>query len=234
MPKIKLDQDLLTKMAKKLGREKQYIREQISRRASNGTVSSHAAQLIWARELGLGIASSLNRADSAVCTEVRDRTSIAPFRARARLEVRPAKKKQKPTTVLRDTVDFLLQDAELHGRCRDLLLAKRHYDRVVREATTVLDDRIKKASTIKNMNPSALVGKALNPDPARAVIVISSERDEQHGFHSICSGVMLAFRNKSHHNLSNNFSQTEALKFCGLVDALLAVLGKAAVDTTRI
>jgi len=110
-------------------------------------------------------------------------------------------------------IDFVLEDLELRGRCRDLLLAKKHYDRVVREATTVLDNRLKSVSGIPHMNPGALVGKALSPDPSKAVIVVSLDKDEQQGFYSICSGVMLAFRNKAHHSLSNAFAQADALNF---------------------
>jgi len=44
------------------------------------------------------------------------------------------------------------------------------------------------------MNPENLVGKAINPDPAKAVIEVSSERAAQEGIYSICKGVMLAFR----------------------------------------
>src|ERR1039458_4240951 len=42
--------------------------------------------------------------------------------------------------------------------------------RLRREATTVLDDRLKKKTGITNMNPDNLVGKALNPDPLKAAI----------------------------------------------------------------
>ena len=47
--------------------------------------------------------------------------------------------------------------------------------RLRREATTVLDDRLKKKTGITNMNPDNLVGKALNPDPLKAAIEVSAE-----------------------------------------------------------
>jgi len=234
MANVKLDPDLLAKMVAKTGNEKQYLREQISRKASCNSVSSLAAQLLWAKDLGLGITLALNRAEPGVREEVRSigsptRTSLGAAPVRAKSGVR-----KKDLPIAGTAIDFLLEDPDLRGRCRDLLLAKKHYDRVVREATTVLDDRLKMTSGIAHMNPAALVGKALNPDPAKAVIVVSAEKDEQQGFFNICSGVMLAFRNKAHHTLSNAFTQAEALKFCGFIDALLAVIGKGSVHSERI
>jgi hypothetical protein len=84
------------------------------------------------------------------------------------------------------------------------------------------------------MNPAALVGKSLSPDPSKAVIVVSLDKNEQQSFYSICSGVMLAFRNKAHHSLSNAFTQTHALKFCGFIDTMLGVIKKGAIHPERI
>ena len=234
MAKKKLDADLLDKMVRKPRKSKQYLREQVSRRATRHGISSLAAQLLWARELGLGIAYALNRAEPIVRDEIRSGATGAPAAASitARRVRSPVRHKREPN--LGTAIDFLLQDSDLHDRCKDLLLARRHYDRVVREATTVLDDRLKKVSGISGMNPAALVGKALAPDPGRAVIVISAEKDEQEGFFSICKGVMQAFRNKAHHTLSSAFTQAEALKFCGFIDTILAVVGKATIHPERI
>ncbi|MFH1679540.1 MAG: hypothetical protein ABIH26_02735, partial [Candidatus Eisenbacteria bacterium] len=57
----RLDQALLSKVAKRLRKEPQYIREQVSRRASREGVASPAALVMWARDLGIGVASAVNR-----------------------------------------------------------------------------------------------------------------------------------------------------------------------------
>jgi hypothetical protein len=234
MANRKLNSDLLDKMVRKTHKSKQYLREQVSRSASRRGVSSYAAQLLWARELGLGIASALSKADSDVKNEVRSSPAVAPtvINRTSRRLVRSSPKNRGPN--LGAAIDFLLEDAELRGRCRDLLLARRHYDRVVREATTVLDSRLKTVSGIAHLNPAALVGKTLAPDPAKAVIVVSSEQDQQEGFFYVCKGVMQAFRNRAHHTLSNAFTQADALKFCGFIDTILAVIGKGQVHPERI
>lgn len=230
MTRNKLNPELLAKMAQRTSKPKQYMREQISKRASRSAISSLAAQLLWARDLGLGIASAFPN----VRDEVRSTTSALPAFVNSRTKRSPGLIKQKKEANLGPAIDFLLSDPELHDRCRDLILARRHYDRVVREATTVLDDRLKTVSGISNMNPSALVGKALAPDPTKAVIIISHEKDEQEGFFYTCKGVMQTFRNRAHHTLSNTFTQADALKFCGFIDTILAVIAKGEIHTERI
>jgi len=141
-------------------------------------------------------------------------------------------KKQNPIT--RATIDTMLRDRQLRERCKDLLLANKHFDRAFREATTVLDDRLKKKPGVKNLNPVNLVSKVLNPDPQKAIIEVSDENDEQERFHGICKGVMLAFRNKSHHELSDKFTREDALKFCGFVDAILTLVEQANLHLDRV
>lgn len=235
MARNKLDRDLLAKMAQKTDKPKQYIREQISKRASRNAISSLAAQLLWARDLGLGITYALNRSEPNVRDEVRSTKSPLPAFTNGRTAQRSgAPKRSKKGADLGSAIDFLLTDVDLHDRCRDLILARRHHDRVVREATTVLDDRLKSVSGISHMNPSALVGKALAPDPSKAVIIISKDKDEQEGFFYTCKGVMQTFRNRAHHTLSNSFTQADALKFCGFIDTILALISNGEVHQERI
>ncbi len=77
------------------------------------------------------------------------------------------------------------------------------------------------------MNPGDVVGKVLNPDPQKAVLKVSDERSEQEGMFSVCKGLTLAFRGPAHHTLSDDFTRADALKFCGFVDTLLAILETA-------
>ncbi|SRR6266852_5118804 len=236
MPKQHLDADLLDKLVVKTGKSKEYLREQISRKAGKLGVSSLAAQLIWAKQMGIGITQALNHMSAEVREEVRSAQVPAPIRGTGNIAHAHSNngrsKKAKPITGA--TIDTLLQDKQLRDRCKDLLLAKKHFDRAFREATTVLDDRLKKKSGVKNLNPLNLVGKVVNPDPQKAVIEVSAEKDEQEGFHGICKGVMLAFRNKSHRELSDKFTREDALKFCGFVDAILGIVEQASLHPERI
>src|SRR3989344_3154517 len=54
MGKQKLDPILLEKLSKKLGKNPNYVREQVSRRASKAHAVSEAYLIWWANQLGLG------------------------------------------------------------------------------------------------------------------------------------------------------------------------------------
>jgi uncharacterized protein (TIGR02391 family) len=235
MAKKRLDPVLLKKMARKVGKTEQYLREQISRKASSQRISSTAAQLVWAGNLGIGIANALHRSPVEVREEVRNaKTPQLATTTHESNQRKASPRRVKPEAINPATIDTLLHDEELRDRCKDLLLAKRNFDRVFRESTTVLDDRLKRKTGISNMNPENLVGKALNPDPTKAVLEVSADRPEQEGFHSICKGIMLAFRNKAHHSLSDKSTREHALKFCGFVDTLLGVIDQATIHRDRV
>jgi uncharacterized protein (TIGR02391 family) len=237
MAKQRLDPRLLAKLRKKTGKTVQYLREQISRRAAKHGISSEAVLVLWCRELRIGATNFLNKQLSFVRDEVR-RGSAGEAEASPRAQVsgaaQPRSRRRSVTPAPGPIADIVVQDVQLLDRCRDLLTARRNFDRVFREATTVFDDRLKKLSGVQRMNPQNLIGKALNPDPQKAVLEISADREEQEGFFSICKGVMAVFRNRTHHNLSDKLTQADALKFCGFVDMLLGVLGQATVHPDRV
>src|SRR5437879_2577997 len=72
----RLNADILEKMHRKTGKPHQHIRVRISQKASQQGISSIAAQLLWARDLGIGIGSALNR-NPEVRDEIRGLSSSA-------------------------------------------------------------------------------------------------------------------------------------------------------------
>jgi len=236
MSHSRLQPALLQKLSEKLHKPKQRLREQISRRASKHGISSVAVLMLWANDVGIGIARYLNKLPQETRAEIRAALSTTPparTTARGR-KATPVARQRTHDPITGATIDSLLQDSQLRARCKDLLLANKHFDRAYREATTLLDSRLKAKSGIKNMNPAALVGKALNPDPQKAVLVVSQEKDEQEGFHAVCKGIMLVFRNPAHHSISDKFAREDALKFCGFIDTLLGAIDQAQVHAERI
>lgn len=228
--RTQLDQDLLKKIAAKVGKPIQYIREQTSKRAAKLSVTSEAAQVLWAKELGLGTGFALRRLPPHVHQQVQTALPGSSGRTTRHPAGSPTKRAQKvsPAAQVRAATDFLLSDDELRGRCRDLLARPKHLDRVLREATTILENRIKNLSELTGaINPEPLVNRALNPDLGKAILLISTEPTEQAGFHAICRGIVLAFRHRAHHQLDDKVTPEHALKLCAFIDVLLDILGKA-------
>ncbi len=227
--KTRLDPNLLSKIAENTGKPQKYIREQISKRASRLSITSEAAQVLWAKELGIGTAIAFRRLDPHIQEQVQAAlpSVFASDSAVNRRDRQPKTKRKSVADPIGLAIDYLLIDDELKSRCKDLLKRRRHFDTVFREATTVLEDRIRTLSGLGRENPEKLVNNALNPDPNKAILVISNEPYEQQGFHSICRGIVLAFRHKAHHHLDDKISREDALKFCAFIDVLLDIIGQS-------
>ena len=118
-----------------------------------------------------------------------------------------------------------IADPVLRERCLDLLTAEGNFDRVIREATTILEDRIRELSDpTSRLTGVALVDKVLNPN--KGILQIEGEVNEQEGFYQIFRGVMLSFRDETHHRIVDDFSREDALKVMSLIDVLLQILSK--------
>lgn len=123
-----------------------------------------------------------------------------------------------------------IRDEELKARCADLLSAPGNFDRVINQATLVLEDRIRKKSRDDSGRPGLqLVNHVISGDPTKTILKLSDEADEQRGYADICRGIMAAFRNPTHHHVSDKFSREDALKVCAFIDDLLKVIDGAAV-----
>lgn len=235
MARAQLDKEVLEKIAAKTGATVKSVRERVSRLASKLGIRSEAALLVEARRHGIGIARALRRLDSVAQAQVRDAVQAGKATDRkGRSE--PAQQARRGANPVASAVDVLLTDEELRSRCRDLLLRGKHLDRAVREAATVLEDRLRELSGIgkdKERTRRGLIGCVLNPDPNKAIIKVSDDPDEQKGVFELCSGLVAAFANRAHHTLSE-LDLGEALALCGLANVLLRRVEQGRVYEERV
>jgi hypothetical protein len=122
-------------------------------------------------------------------------------------------------------------DEELKSRCSDILSAPSNFDRVVNQSTQVLEDRIRtKSKADKTLVGVGLINKTLNTDLSKTILIISSDKEEHEGICHICRGLMMSFRNPTHHYLSSNYSREQALKFCAFIDNILQLIDNAKIN----
>jgi hypothetical protein len=123
-----------------------------------------------------------------------------------------------------------IENQELKDRCLDLLTAKGKFDRVINQATLVLDDTIGKKSGIDDKEGVKRINDVFKDVPSDSILEIDGEPEEHEGFGHICRGIMIGFRNLTHHKLIDKFSREDALKFCGFIDVLLKYINSANVN----
>jgi len=121
-------------------------------------------------------------------------------------------------------------DDELRARCSDILSAPSNFDRVINQATLVLEDRIRtKAGVGKDLVGVNLVNKVLNSDMDRTILLVSDSSEEHEGICHICRGIMLSFRNPTHHFLSDDITREDALKLTAFIDYLLKIINECKI-----
>jgi uncharacterized protein (TIGR02391 family) len=120
----------------------------------------------------------------------------------------------------------LIRDDDLRRRCADLLAAEGDYDRAVREACTVLEDRVRGLISA----PNALIGTRLmdaafwgNPVKLR----LSDHDGEQEGVSQMYRGLMAFYRNPVGHRLHDDLDRSEALHVVSWIDHLLWLIANA-------
>lgn len=120
----------------------------------------------------------------------------------------------------------LIADEELRLRCQDLLEAENHYDRVIREACVVLENRVRSAiGAGADVTGVPLMERAFSPKggPLR----LSDLDQEQLGAMGMYRGIMAFFRNAAGHRLVEAYNQEDALRFVSFVDLLLKMVRTA-------
>jgi uncharacterized protein (TIGR02391 family) len=124
-----------------------------------------------------------------------------------------------------------ITDSELRDRCSDLLTAPSHFDRAINQATQVLENRIrKKSGAPSTWTGTELVNKTIKSDPNISILVLSTESAEQEGMSNLCRGMMMTYRNETHHQLTDRYSREDALKVCAFIDLLLRAIDEATVQ----
>lgn len=226
MGRARLDAEILRKIPKREDISEKSVRERTSREAAKRAIASEGALLVIARRHGIGINRALRRLDPSVQQQVanalkpRGDSQIASRRNRT---TRPEPRQSEMVAA----AGLLLTDAELRGRCADLLRRKKHLDRAVREAMTVLENRLRKLAKLGKKEARSreiLVARALHPD--QPLLTVSEDPSEQRGVFEICKGLMAVFGNPAHHSLRDDVTQAEALGVCGAVNVLLSLFDK--------
>jgi hypothetical protein len=232
-PRI-LDQKIMSKLAKKLGKKVPAVNVLVSKKAAKLGVSAEAALVILAKENGIGTSTFQRSLDPAKQEEIRDALpSIFAAAVGTAAKDKKVARGPAPTTnkraSLKSAIEYLIQDEELKDRCGDNLLASSNFDRAINQATLVLEDRIRNKAQPPNRSVGEnLVNFAFNEDPARTVLrVASNDPEDQRGFTQILRGIVPAFRNKTHHHITDSFSREEALQVCGFIDILLRVVANS-------
>ncbi|MEQ8656069.1 MAG: TIGR02391 family protein [Hyphomicrobiales bacterium] len=125
----------------------------------------------------------------------------------------------------------LLRDEQLRSRCSDLLSATDHFDRVVNQATQILEDRMKCiVPEFSGLTGAPLVGQAIKKDPAQSRIVFSTDAAIQEGSRALFFGAISVFRNSTHHGFVESMTREQALQICAFIDNLLSMLSDATVQ----
>jgi uncharacterized protein (TIGR02391 family) len=128
-----------------------------------------------------------------------------------------------------------IMDDELKARCSDILSAPGNFDRVINQSTQVLEDRIRnKSKSDRQLVGVNLVNKALNSDLSKTIIKASGNQEEHEGICHICRGIMIGFRNPSHHHLTDTFTREDALKFCAFIDNILKIIDRAKLNENNL
>lgn len=127
----------------------------------------------------------------------------------------------------------LIGDEELRRRCEDLLAAGGHYDRVIREACVILENRVRVTiGADKGLTGVPLMEKAFSPKGGP--LQLSGLEQEQLGAMQLYRSLMAFFRNAAGHHIIDTYSVDDALRFVGWVDLLLGMVETARMATASV
>ncbi|MHB8598778.1 MAG: TIGR02391 family protein [Ktedonobacteraceae bacterium] len=141
-------------------------------------------------------------------------------------------KLRRELQIAKKTLPSLIADDELRQRCENLLVAECHYDRVIREACVILENRVRAAiDASKDVIGTALMENAFGPK--NKLLIFSTLDQEQVGVMQVYRGVMAFFRNSVGHHIIDSYSQEDALRFVAWIDLLLAMIKTVSGNTNE-
>ena len=133
---------------------------------------------------------------------------------------------QKTTTLPLSNFPFV--DKELQGRCGSLLALAdtnfetiNQYDSVLREAATILENRVKQKTGLINEFGEILIGKAFNKD--KPILRVSTNENAQNGVLLLFKGYTAFIRNEVAHNLVP-LTKERTVQLLGFIDYLLSLV----------
>ena len=151
--------------------------------------------------------------------------------AGTKVEVADDLRAPEPIRVPATRVELL--DPELRRRCADLYeqfsgdpADQDRFDTVLREASTVLEERIRRVSGLPaHLHGLDLVSAAFAPDNGE--LIVSIDRNEQEGAHLLFRGYFGFIRNTVGHHLVAAYTRERAAQVLGYADYLLFLLSQA-------
>jgi uncharacterized protein (TIGR02391 family) len=204
----------------------------VSKAAHKHGIPAQAALVVLAKEHGIGTAAFQRRLDASTNNHIREVLSFGshnPTTKKASSPQRMPRRRTADKTKWSAAINALILDRTLRGRCGDILRGSFNFDRAVNQATQVLEDRIRrKLGAGVRLTGEPLVGFAFNEEISKSKLRIASQiADKQRGFTQILRGMVPAFRNATHHHVTDAFSKEDALRISGFVDFLLRVVDGA-------
>lgn len=131
-----------------------------------------------------------------------------------------------------------IKDETLRRRCLDLLNAPGSFDRVINQATQVLEERLRSKLPFgelcelipeaKNQIGETLAHRLLAPP--NPPIIVSDKPEERSAFHKMVVGIISYLRNPSHHSLNEDTEWALAWSVVGIVDSFLSELDNSYIS----
>ena len=124
------------------------------------------------------------------------------------------------------TLYSTIENEELKKRCLDILSSKDAFDRVINQATQVLETEIKKKAKLEKekITGLALISKAIAPKKENTILLFSDEPEIQEAYAFLFKGIIGTYRNPTHHSTDFVCTREDALKCCAFIDYLLKEL----------